>query len=144
VFLNIFLVEEFWNNCSYSEEPLPMKTNVCNCRTRIIPVFWCVFILFAIFQNSFVFIPLFLSELLKMFCRNLWFRGPLFEKLWLSVIELGFIQVRVEISGCLCKQTSDFIKFGKFLNWMTTDFKKKKGLFVELVRLYFTVCSQTR
>ena len=37
---------------------------------------------FAVFQNSYVFIPLFLSKPLKMFCENTKFRKPLLEKDW--------------------------------------------------------------
>ena len=39
---------------------------------------------FAVFQNSYVFIPVFRSEPITMICGILTFRGTLFEKHWSS------------------------------------------------------------
>ena len=54
----------------------------------------CIYIyiylyIFAVFKNSYVFIPLFLSEPLKLFCENLRFRGNLFEKHWYNITVLA-------------------------------------------------------
>jgi hypothetical protein len=84
------------NNCSYPEELLPtnMKTQVrkrqllknrdyssiSNWQTKIIAIFRRIFIFFAVFQNSYVFIPLFLADPLTVFCGTLRFRGTKFEK----------------------------------------------------------------
>ena len=49
-------------------------SSIANCRTKKFSRY------FPPFKNSYVFIPLFLSEPEKIFCRNLRFRGTLFEK----------------------------------------------------------------
>ena len=45
-----------------------------NCRTKILAIFRGTFVISCGFQNRYVFIPLLLSEILKVFC------GTLFEK----------------------------------------------------------------
>ena len=98
-FSNFFPWRTPYNNRSYPEEPLPMQTkqtntmiqllahgdyfNISNCRTKI----YCdisryVYNFFAVFQNNYIFIPLFLSEPLTMFSGNLRFRGTRSKKHW--------------------------------------------------------------
>jgi hypothetical protein len=57
-------------------------SNISTCRTKILVIFrgLFVFFFFAVFQNSYVFIPLFLSEPLTVFCETQYFRGTHFEK----------------------------------------------------------------
>jgi hypothetical protein len=59
--------------------------DVSNCRTKILAIFRGVFIIAAVFQSSYIFIPLFLSEPLTMFCGAQRFRQTAFEKHWLGV-----------------------------------------------------------
>jgi hypothetical protein len=78
------------------EEPLSMKTktiyvkrrllahgdysSISNYRTRILATFSGIFIIFFFLLNFKLFIPLLLSEPLKVFCGTLMFRGTQFEK----------------------------------------------------------------
>ena len=87
---------------SYSEKPVPTKTKyMCMCMytykqtvvgsLRLLQCFQLpdknsrdisryIYNCFAVFQNSCVFIPLFLLEPLKMFCGSVLFRETLFKK----------------------------------------------------------------
>ena len=46
-----------------------------------------IFMTFAVFGNTYVLIPLFLWELLTIFCGTLRFRGAQFEKHWCNVLQ---------------------------------------------------------
>jgi hypothetical protein len=37
-------------------------SNISSCQTNILAIFWGIFIIFAVFQNNYVLIPLFMSE----------------------------------------------------------------------------------
>jgi hypothetical protein len=96
VFLKLFSVEGPINNLfiplgtpAYENEKKIVKrlllahgdySDISNCRTKILAIFPGIFKMFAVFQNSYVFIPIFLSEPLTMFCGNPRFRGALCEK----------------------------------------------------------------
>jgi hypothetical protein len=61
--------------------------NISNCRTKILAIFrGYVYNFFAVFQNSYVFSPLFLSEFLTTFSGTLSFRGTQFQKHWSNTI----------------------------------------------------------
>ena len=53
---------------------------------KILAIFWGIFIIFVVFQNTNVFIPLFLSEPQMVFCGTLRFRETQFEIYWLHEI----------------------------------------------------------
>jgi hypothetical protein len=53
---------------------------ISNCLTKIPAVFRGVFKVFAVSQNSYIFIPRFFSEPLTLLCGNFSFRETLFEK----------------------------------------------------------------
>jgi hypothetical protein len=61
---------------------------------------------FAVFQNSYVFIPLFLSKPLKMFCENIKFRKTLLENDWSRAFARTprdintFFKMSARIFGC--------------------------------------------
>jgi hypothetical protein len=94
-FANIFPWRNPSNTCSY-RETLSVKTkgkiikrrllphgdysNIPNRWTKILAIFRGIFIIFAQFQNNYVFIPLFPSEPLTEFRGTLRFHGTLFEK----------------------------------------------------------------
>ena len=55
-------------------------SSISNCRTKILAIFRGIFIIFAVFQNIYVFISLFFSEPLTVFCGTLRFRRTPFDK----------------------------------------------------------------
>ena len=64
---------------------------VSRCRTKILAIFHGLSFL-AAFQNSYIFIPLFLSESQTVFCGILRFRGTQFEKHW-SRLRRGLVSL---------------------------------------------------
>ena len=62
--------------------------------SRDISRFICSFF-FAVFQNSYVFIPLFPADPLTTFCGTLRFRGTLFEKHWFNRMTVLSSQVLI-------------------------------------------------
>ena len=56
-------------------------SNISSCRTKILTTFRRI-TFFVVFQNSYVFIPLFLAEPLTMFCGTIRSLGTLYDKHW--------------------------------------------------------------
>ena len=81
-------------------------SNIYNCRTKILAIFGVgLKFFFAVFQNSYVFIALFLSEALTMLCGTLRFRETLFDRHWCVVLIDLYVKV------CLTYVTNpDYLK----------------------------------
>ena len=80
-------------------------SNIYNCGSKILAIFRSKFMISAVFQNSYIFIPLLLSEPLMMFCETQRFSGTLFEKHCFKngLTRLGYVKVHEIVTQSIKK-----------------------------------------